>query len=181
MKTVKNRGKAAVHKKETARRFGISTCSLGHVLVATSDVGICAITLGDDPEFLWSDLQDRFPGAKRTRKDRTFQKTLAAVVRFVERPVKKFPLPLDVHGTPFQKQVWRALQKIPLATTATYSDIAKRIGKPTAFRAVAQACGANHIAVVIPCHRVVGSDGSLSGYRWGVKRKKALLKRESGN
>lgn len=159
-------------------RFAVGECSLGAILVAATDIGICAITLHDDPEFLLRDLQNRFRHATFIGADREFEKLVATVVGFVEQPSLGLDLPLDIRGTAFQQRVWQALRQIPLGTTASYADIAKQIGHPKAVRAVAQACGANNIAVAIPCHRVVRTDGSLSGYRWGVQRKAKLLERE---
>lgn len=160
-------------------RFAVGECSLGSILVAASDKGITAIFLGDDPESLVRNLQDRFPKANLIGGDRTFETVMAAVVGLVETPETGLDLPLDVRGTAFQHRVWQALRDIPTGTTATYSEIAERIGMPKAVRAVAAACAANKLAVAIPCHRVVRNDGSLSGYRWGVERKRALLKREA--
>jgi len=159
-------------------RFAVGDCSLGSFLVARSDLGICAILLGDDPEPLVRDLQDRFPRANLVGGDVRFEQEVAAIVGLMERPADGLSLPLDVRGTAFQQRVWRALQEIPAGATASYSDIAARIGSPKAVRAVAQACAANPLAVAIPCHRVVRIDGDLSGYRWGVERKRALLDRE---
>jgi AraC family transcriptional regulator of adaptative response/methylated-DNA-[protein]-cysteine methyltransferase len=160
-------------------RFAVGECSLGSILVAATDKGVCAILLGDEPEALVDDLQDRFPAAKLFGGDRDFEQWVAKVVGFVEAPSLGLDLPLDVRGTAFQQRVWQALRKIPPGSTATYSEIAKRIGAPKSVRAVAQACASNAIAVAIPCHRVVRTDGSLSGYRWGVQRKRALLDREA--
>jgi AraC family transcriptional regulator of adaptative response/methylated-DNA-[protein]-cysteine methyltransferase len=160
-------------------RFAVGECSLGSILVAATDKGVCAILLGDEPETLVDDLQDRFPEAKLIGGDRDFEQWVAKVVGFVEAPEFGLDLPLDVRGTAFQQRVWQALRKIPPGSTATYSEIAERIGAPKAVRAVAQACASNSIAVAIPCHRVVRTDGSLSGYRWGVERKRALLDREA--
>lgn len=162
-----------------AMRFAIGECSLGAILVAASTRGICAILMGDDPDALVRDLQDRFPRAELVGGDAGFERWVAQVVGFVEQPRLGLDLPLDVRGTVFQQRVWQALQKIPAGTTASYSEIAQRIGAPRAVRAVAGACAANALAVAIPCHRVVRNDGSLSGYRWGVARKRALLARES--
>lgn len=159
-------------------RFAVGECSLGSILVATSAKGVCAILLGDDPDTLVRDLQDRFPRATLVGGDAEFEKTVAQVVGFVEAPGLGLDLPLDVRGTAFQQRVWRALRQIPAGRTATYSEIAARIGSPKSIRAVAQACGANALAVAIPCHRVVRQDGGLSGYRWGVDRKRALLAKE---
>jgi AraC family transcriptional regulator of adaptative response/methylated-DNA-[protein]-cysteine methyltransferase len=160
-------------------RFAVGECSLGSILVAATDKGVCAILLGDEPEALVDDLQDRFPEAKLFGGDSDFEQWVAKVVGFVEAPSLGLDLPLDVRGTAFQQRVWQALRKIPPGSTATYSEIAKRIGSPKSVRAVAQACASNAIAVAIPCHRVVRTDGSLSGYRWGVERKRALLDREA--
>lgn len=160
-------------------RFAIGQCSLGAILVAHSGRGVCAILLGDDPDALARDLQDRFPHANLVGGDPGFEQWVAQVVGFVEAPGLGLDLPLDVRGTAFQQRVWQALRDIPAGQTASYADIARRIGVPTAVRAVAQACGANMLAVAIPCHRVVRSDGALSGYRWGVERKRALLAREA--
>lgn len=159
-------------------RFAIGQCSLGAILVAESDRGICAILLDDDPESLVRDLQDRFPKAQLIGGDAEFERRVAQVVGMVEQPALGLDLPLDVRGTAFQQRVWKALREIPAGSTASYADVAVRIGAPKAVRAVAQACGANALAIAIPCHRVVRNDGALSGYRWGVERKKALLERE---
>jgi AraC family transcriptional regulator of adaptative response/methylated-DNA-[protein]-cysteine methyltransferase len=134
--------------------------------------------MGDSPEKLLQDLQDRFTRARLVGGDAKFEKLVAKVVGLVERPRKDLDLPLDIRGTAFQQRVWKALTAIPAGKTASYADIAKKIGKPNAVRAVAQACAANSLAIVIPCHRVVKTDGGLSGYRWGVARKKELLARE---
>ena len=147
--------------------------------MAQSDRGICAIQLGDEPQSLLQELQDRFPKAELIGADKNFEQTVAHVISFIETPALGLDLPLDIRGTAFQQRVWQALTEIPLGTTASYSEIAQRIGAPKAFRAVAMACGANSLAVVIPCHRVVRNDGNLSGYRWGVERKQILLKNES--
>ena len=163
----------------TSIKFAVGECSLGHILVAQSDRGICAIQLGDDPILLLRELEDRFPNAELIGADKDFENIIAQVVGFVEMPTQALNLPLDIRGTAFQQRVWQALTEIPLGITASYSDIAKRIGAPKAFRAVAMACGANNLAVVIPCHRVVRNDGNLSGYRWGIERKQTLLNNEN--
>ncbi|MGQ3055908.1 MAG: bifunctional DNA-binding transcriptional regulator/O6-methylguanine-DNA methyltransferase Ada [Nevskia sp.] len=163
----------------TEIRFAIGQCSLGAILVAASPRGICAILLGDDPDALARDLQDRFPKAGLIGADAAFEATVARVVGLVEAPRLGHDLPLDVRGTAFQQRVWQALREIPAGQTASYAEVAQRIGAPTSMRAVAQACGANALAVAIPCHRVVRSDGALSGYRWGVERKRSLLDREA--
>lgn len=159
-------------------RFAIGECSLGSLLVAISERGVCAIALADNPESLAHDLQDRFPQAKLIVADPDFEQLIAKVVWFIEAPALELDLPLDVRGTAFQQRVWQALREIPPGTTITYAEIAQRIGAPKAVRAVAGACAANTLAVAIPCHRVVRTDGSLSGYRWGVERKAELLRRE---
>ncbi|WP_137888446.1 bifunctional DNA-binding transcriptional regulator/O6-methylguanine-DNA methyltransferase Ada [Pseudomonas sp. 2FE] len=163
----------------TQIRFAVGECSLGSILVAQSERGVCAILLGDDPDLLARDLQDRFPHATLMGGDRDFEQVVAKVVGFVEAPAIGLDLPLDVRGTAFQQRVWQALRDIPPGSTASYSDIAQRIGSPSAVRAVAGACAANALAVAIPCHRVVRNDGGLSGYRWGVERKRALLDLEA--
>jgi AraC family transcriptional regulator, regulatory protein of adaptative response / methylated-DNA-[protein]-cysteine methyltransferase len=160
-------------------RFAIGECSLGSILVAASEHGVCAILMGDDPNELARDLQDRFPRANLIGGDAKFEALVAKVVGFVEAPRLGLDLPLDVRGTAFQQRVWQALREIPAGATASYTDVAKRIGAPKSVRAVAGACAANALAVAIPCHRVVRSDGVLSGYRWGVERKRALLDRET--
>lgn len=164
---------------DTEIRFAIGECSLGSILIATSERGVCAILMGDDPEALARDLQDRFPRARLIGGDATFEALIAQVVGFVEAPALGLDLPLDVRGTAFQQRVWQQLQEIPVGATASYSQIAKRIGLPKAVRGVAAACAANPIAVAIPCHRVVRNDGALAGYRWGVERKRTLLAREA--
>lgn len=160
-------------------RFAVGQCSLGAILVAQSERGVCAILLGDDPHQLVCDLQDKFRRANLIGADHQFEQLIARVVGFIEAPAIGLDLPLDVRGTAFQERVWQALREIPVGSTASYADVAQRIGSPKAVRAVAQACGANNLAVAIPCHRVVRSDGHLSGYRWGVERKRQLLERES--
>lgn len=165
----------------TEIRFAIGECSLGSILVAQSARGICAILIGNDPQTLAYDLQDKFPSAHIIGGDAEFEKLVAVVVGMVEDPALGINLPLDIRGTAFQQRVWHALQQIPPGETISYSELAQRIGAPKAARAVASACAHNILAVAIPCHRVVHQDGSISGYRWGVERKRALLKRESKN
>jgi AraC family transcriptional regulator, regulatory protein of adaptative response / methylated-DNA-[protein]-cysteine methyltransferase len=160
-------------------RFAVGEASLGAVLVAATTKGVCAILLGDDPEALVRELQDRFPKAEFEGGDTGFERMVARVVGLVDAPGQRLDLPLDIRGTAFQQKVWAALSAIPAGKTATYVEIARAIGQPTAVRAVAQACGANPLAVAIPCHRVVRSDGDLSGYRWGVERKRKLIAREA--
>ena len=164
---------------DTEIRFAIGQCSLGSILVAQSARGICSIAMGDDPQALTRGLRERFPKARLIGGDAQFERCVAQVVALVEAPGVGLDLPLDVRGTAFQRRVWQALRKIPAGRTVSYSDIARRIGAPKSVRAVAQAIGANPLAVAIPCHRVVHKDGTLSGYRWGVERKRALLDREA--
>ena len=159
-------------------RFAVAQCSLGAILVAQSERGICAILMDDDPAVLVKDLQDRFPKAHIIGGDADFEQLVARVIGFVEAPAIGLDLPLDLRGTAFQERVWQALRKIPVGTTLSYAAIAARIGAPRAVRAVARACAANRLAVAVPCHRVVRQDGALSGYRWGVERKRELLRRE---
>jgi AraC family transcriptional regulator of adaptative response/methylated-DNA-[protein]-cysteine methyltransferase len=159
-------------------RFAVGECSMGSILVAATNKGVSAIQFGDDPEALLQRFQDRFPSANLIGADTEFESLVARVVAMVEEPTTATPLPLDIKGTAFQERVWRALMTIPPGTTATYRDIAERIGSPRAVRAVAAACGANPLAVAIPCHRVIRTDGTLAGYRWGIDRKRALLSRE---
>lgn len=165
----------------TEIRFAVGECSLGSILVAQSERGVCAILMGEEPDQLARDLQDRFPRAHLIGGDAGFEQLIAKVVGFVEAPHLGIDLPLDIRGTAFQQRVWHALRQIPVGRTASYTEIAKRIGLPKSVRAVAQACAANALAVAIPCHRVVRNDGGLSGYRWGVERKRALLEREAKN
>nr|WP_082878752.1 methylated-DNA--[protein]-cysteine S-methyltransferase [Achromobacter ruhlandii] len=160
-------------------RFAVGQCALGALLVAASDTGICEIALHEDPEQLVRNLQDRFKAARLIGADREFEQWMAAVVGFVENPSVGLHLPLDVRGTAFQRRVWEALREIPVGTTVTYTDIAERIGSPRSVRAVARACATNNIALAIPCHRVVRTDGSLAGYRWGIERKRELIEREA--
>jgi AraC family transcriptional regulator of adaptative response/methylated-DNA-[protein]-cysteine methyltransferase len=160
-------------------RFAVGQCSLGAVLAAATDKGVCAILLGDDPDQLVRDLQDRFPRATLTGADASFEQTVAQVIGLIEAPGRRCALPLDIQGTAFQQQVWEALRAIPAGATASYATIAAAIGRPRSARAVAQACAGNRLAVAIPCHRVVRTDGDLSGYRWGVARKRELLQREA--
>lgn len=159
-------------------RFAVGQCSLGAILVAASAHGVCAISLGDDPQALVHALEDGFGRAELVGGDTAFEALVARVVAFVDDPRIGLDLPLDIRGTAFQERVWQALSALPAGSTASYADIAAAIGQPSAVRAVARACAANRLAVAIPCHRVVRADGSLSGYRWGIERKRALLERE---
>jgi AraC family transcriptional regulator of adaptative response/methylated-DNA-[protein]-cysteine methyltransferase len=159
--------------------FAVGECSLGSFLVAQSARGVCSIMIGEDPMRLAQDLWHQFPKANLVARENDQEELVAQVAGLIEKPGAGLDLPLDVRGTAFQQLVWDALQRIPPGSTATYTDIARQIGMPRAVRAVAQACGANVLAVAIPCHRVIRNNGSLSGYRWGVERKRALLAREA--
>ena len=159
-------------------RFAVGECSLGSILVAASDLGICSIAIGNDPGALVRELQDRFRNAQLIGGDKQFERVVAQVVAFVENPSAGLELPLHVQGTAFQQRVWKALSEIPWGSTCTYSELAQKLGLPNATRAVAGACAANNLAVAIPCHRVVRTDGSLSVYRWGIERKEQLLQIE---
>jgi AraC family transcriptional regulator of adaptative response/methylated-DNA-[protein]-cysteine methyltransferase len=160
-------------------RFAVGQTSLGAILVAATAKGVCAIHFGDDPVALVRSLEDRFPRADLVGDDERFLEVVARVVAMVESPGEALDLPLDIRGTAFQERVWQALSRIKPGETVTYAEIARRIGSPRAVRAVGQAVGANHLAVAIPCHRVVRTSGELSGYRWGVERKAELLAREA--
>jgi AraC family transcriptional regulator of adaptative response/methylated-DNA-[protein]-cysteine methyltransferase len=160
-------------------RFVIGECWLGSVLVATTDKGVCAILLGDDPAALARALEDRFPKARLIGGHDALEQTMAEVIAFVENPAIGLDLPLDLRGSAFERRVWQALREIPVGATASYGQIAERIGAPKEAYAVGEACAANPIAVAIPCHRVVRKDGALGDYRWGFKRKRALLRREA--
>jgi AraC family transcriptional regulator, regulatory protein of adaptative response / methylated-DNA-[protein]-cysteine methyltransferase len=160
-------------------KFAVGPCSLGEVLIAASHKGICAVLFGDDADALVRDLQNRFPKAEIIGSDAEFERIAAAVIALVEAPGADLHLPLDVRGTAFQHRVWQVLRETRAGTRTSYADIARRIGRPSAVRAVARACAANNLAVLIPCHRVVRRDGGLSGYRWGVERKRELLDREA--
>lgn len=161
-----------------AIRFAIGETTFGSILVASSTKGVAAILLGDDPDALARDLQDRFPAATLIGADADYEAIVAKVVGFVEAPQVGLDLPLDVRGTAFQQRVWQALREIPIGQTLSYTDVAERIGAPNATRAVASACASNTFAVAIPCHRVIRNDGTLSGYAWGVERKRKLLAME---
>ena len=160
--------------------FATGPCALGVVLVARSAQGLCAILLGDDAAELEADLAVRFPRADRVSDDPALAEALKEVIALVEQPRRSLDLPLDIQGTAFQQRVWDALRRIPVGETRSYAEIAREIDRPGAERAVANACGANLLAVAIPCHRVVRADGGLGGYRWGVARKQALLEEEQG-
>jgi AraC family transcriptional regulator of adaptative response/methylated-DNA-[protein]-cysteine methyltransferase len=162
-------------------RYATARCRLGAILVAATERGICSIALGDDPGALVRELHARFPAATLAGNDRGFRQLVARTVAFVDRPALGLDLPLEVRGTAFQHRVWQALRKIPCGETRTYAEVARAIGRPRAVRAAAAACAANPVAVAIPCHRAVRGDGALSGYRWGVERKAALLHSEGRN
>ncbi len=159
-------------------RYALADCSLGKIVVAATSRGICAILLGDDASALLQQLQRRFRRALLSAADADFEQSVAKVVALVEQPASGLDLPLDLRGTTFQHRVWQALRAVPPGSTVSYAEIARRLGVPHSARAVGQAVGANPVAVAIPCHRVIASDGSLSGYRWGPARKLALLARE---
>ncbi|TPM34429.1 methylated-DNA--[protein]-cysteine S-methyltransferase [Mesorhizobium sp. B2-3-5] len=160
--------------------YAIGQSAIGRILAARSPVGVCAILIGSDTETLEQDLADRFPGRVLAEDGAALHDDLAAIARFVETPAAGLDLPLDMrHGTPFQQRVWGVLRTIPCGATITYTALARRLGLPDGARAVATACAANAIALGIPCHRVLRADGTLSGYRWGVERKRALLDREA--
>jgi AraC family transcriptional regulator of adaptative response/methylated-DNA-[protein]-cysteine methyltransferase len=160
--------------------YAIADCSLGRVLVATAGRGVCAIELGDDDEAVLAAFAAHFPRAERVRDERTLRETLAAVVALVDDRRSPDGLDLDIRGTAFQRRVWNALRAIPRGEATSYAALARAIGAPKAAQAVGAACGANRLAVAIPCHRVVREDGDLAGYRWGLERKRALLSRERG-
>jgi O-6-methylguanine DNA methyltransferase len=160
--------------------FSIGESALGKVLVARGAAGVCAILIGSDIDELSSDLATRFPDNRLAADEQQLRDDLSKVVRFIDKPSEGLDLPLDMrHGTPFQRRVWEALRAIPCGVTVTYTALAHRVGMPNAARAVASACAANAIALGIPCHRVVRSDGTLLDYRWGVERKRALINREA--
>ena len=160
-------------------RFAFGKSPLGLVLVARKSWGICAVLLGDDSDALLRNVQVRFPGSALVEGGADLDAFASEITSFIESPAHRLDVPLDLGGTDFQRLVWQALREIPAGETATYAEIAHRIGRPRAVRAVAQACAANPLAILVPCHRVVRSDGSLSGYRWGIERKRALLDREA--
>lgn len=172
---------AIMHTEISGETIRVATgrCWLGVVLVAVSDKGICAILLGDDSEALANDLAHRFPNAMLAAGDEDATRQLAQVIRFVESPTQGVDFPLDLRGTPFEQRVWQALMAIPAGSTASYGDIARRLGEPRMAREVGEACAANALAIAVPCHRVLKADGGISGYRWGVRRKRALLQREA--
>lgn len=160
-------------------QYRVHESTLGPVAIAASEQGICAILFGDDKTALEKDLAARFPTATLIEGEGEFDRLADSVARYIDQPSDTVEFPLDPSGTDFQQRVWRALREIAPGTTASYKDVAMRIGSPKAVRAIARACAANPIAVAIPCHRVVRSDGSMSGYRWGTARKRMLLDREA--
>ncbi len=167
--------------KDQAIRFTMAKSPLGLLLVAATDKGVCCIEIGDSRQSLEQSLRKRFPAASLSEDEADLQCSVVAIITFINTPSDGLQLPLDIQGTAFQQRVWKALQAIPPGATASYKELAAAIGKPTAQRAVAQACGANKLALAIPCHRVVRANGELGGYRWGVDRKQRLLARESGD
>ncbi|MGQ5719552.1 bifunctional DNA-binding transcriptional regulator/O6-methylguanine-DNA methyltransferase Ada [Pseudochrobactrum asaccharolyticum] len=172
---------ASAHKKggtNIVLHYAIAPCSLGKVLVAATSKGISSILLGDDDNALLDDLRKRFPKAEITASGEEFTDMLQSCVAFIEQPQPHFDLPLDIHGTIFQQKIWQILRQIPPGETVSYAELARLAGMPKAARAVAGACAANPVAVVVPCHRVVRNDSGLSGYRWGVERKRTLLNKE---
>jgi len=162
-------------------RFAVGECLLGSILVAATEKGICSILLGDDPEALIKSLHTQFRSADLVGADLEFEEWVATVIGFIEDPGSGLNLPLDIRGTAFQQRVWQALREVPAGTTVTYENIAKRLGAPKSVRAVAGACASNTLAVAIPCHRVIRKSGGLSGYRWGVERKRTLLNLEANS
>jgi AraC family transcriptional regulator of adaptative response/methylated-DNA-[protein]-cysteine methyltransferase len=159
--------------------FACAPCFLGWVAVATTERGICAIELGDDRQAVSAQLRHHFPKARLEDAGTEFSAIVSEVIALLETPPRTIDLPLDIQGTAFQHQVWQILRQIPPGSTVSYGEVARRLGRPRAVRAVAGACAANKLAMVVPCHRVIGSDGSLNGFRWGVERKRTLLQRES--
>jgi AraC family transcriptional regulator of adaptative response/methylated-DNA-[protein]-cysteine methyltransferase len=166
-------------RQDTLVRVAVAPCSLGLALVAWTDRGVCAVLLGDDRAALILDLRARLPGASLVEVEASADDPLSRVIALIESPRVAQPIAIDAGGTAFQRSVWAALGEIPAGSTASYTDIARRLGRPSAVRAVAGACAANPLAVVVPCHRAVRSDGTLAGYRWGIERKRALLSREA--
>ena len=169
----------AITRQPAQLHYAIAQCSLGSVLIARAERGVCAVLLGNDPESVTSELEKRFPHAALLRRDQELAQYLSQVVGLIEAPGRPLGLLLDLRGSTFQQRVWQALQEIPVGTTSTYAEVASRIGAPKAVRAVARACATNPLALVVPCHRVIGKSGSLTGYRWGLERKRMLLDREA--
>ncbi len=160
--------------RKLPRSFAFGRCTLGAVLVGLTDRGVCRVALGDDPDALQAELPEvRLP--RETTEDARLAEFVASVVTAIENPRQADAVPLDLQGTPFQRQVWDALRRIPAGETVTYTRLARQIGRPDAVRAVGAACGANPVAVLVPCHRALRADGGLGGYRWGLDRKRQLL------
>jgi len=174
--TLRERSRAVTVPPSSEIHFSYRPSSLGLILIAESTTGVCAVLLGDDHEALRAELATRFPGVRLVNRD---ARLATRVLQAVEHPERSADVPLDLQGTPFQRAVWQALRQIPAGRTATYGELARRIGRPRAVRAVARACAANKLAVVVPCHRAIRSDGQLAGYRWGLQRKRALLAKEA--
>lgn len=173
---------ARSHRQGGARfaiGYAFRASAVGQLLVAATETGVCAILIGDDRDALVADLRERFPQADIGAAAASLSTVLDAAIAEVEMLGEARALPLDIRGTAFQQRVWQALRAIPCGQTISYGELASRLGNPRAVRAVARACGANPIAVVVPCHRVVGSDGALTGYRWGIDNKRRLLAREA--
>jgi AraC family transcriptional regulator of adaptative response/methylated-DNA-[protein]-cysteine methyltransferase len=165
--------------KDTLIHYAVEPCWLGLALITATQIGICALFFGDDEDTLVAELRRRFPAARIERGGKALDASVRKVLRALDEPALAAELPLDIRGTAFQQRVWEALRAVPPGGTTSYSDIARQIGDPRAVRAVAGACAANPVAVAIPCHRIVGKSGALTGYRWGVERKQQLLKRET--
>ena len=161
--------------------YATAPSSLGNMLVACDEVGICAVLLHEDNAFLRQDLAQRFQHAQQIEDAVRLAPFLRAVAALIDAPSQAFNLPLSLRGTEFQCRVWAALRSVAAGNTASYTEIAHRIGKPTAMRAVAGACAANPLAVIVPCHRILRADGGISGYRWGVEHKRTLLAREAAH
>lgn len=184
--TLSTRSRARSRAPEPRRNGGellhvaFARSSIGLVLVARSAAGIAAVLIGDDRDALRHELAQRFPLGRFAGSDAVLDAIASKVAALVEAPDQALDAPLDMRGTPFQCDVWRALRAIPVGSTTTYGDLAARLGRPQSARAVGAACGANPLALIVPCHRVVARDGSLTGYRWGIERKQALLEREAG-
>ena len=168
----------SIDSAEEQIEYMIGLCRYGSILLATSMQGICAVFLDDHPDHLFVELRQQFPEAEFIAGDEEFEKLLVEVINYIESPKDVANFTLDLRGSTFQRNVWAALVEIPYGETCTYTELALRIGAPTSIRAVAQACAANRIAIIIPCHRVIKLDGGLSGYRWGTNRKQRLLDRE---
>lgn len=172
-------GKTNMKRMTAEMSFGFSNCALGTMLVAATGQGVAAILLGDERDELRCQLQSRFPGVKLVEDAAALAPAMTKIADFIAAPASGLDLPLDPQGSAFQLLVWQRLREIPAGTSVSYAEIAHRLGRPRAVRAVARACAANALAIAIPCHRVVRSDGSLAGYRWGVARKAALLALEA--